>query len=763
MATFAVTTNSNYNDFSPSAHDRFTISQGARLTINTSTDQIERLLCNTLGEAYVENTSNTTPIVVKTGENGATANGQIRFEAGGKLITRGEWIELGAVTGFPSQSFTLPLTDLSSNIPFIPTIFVFPSGGGDPIIFNKTDSFVDAFGDEKFGTLFTHVGNTIVLGDGTNGYIPNNGDIVKIANIFFFEEGTGTGYMDFDLATSGTLDFDKCYWSEEHAFNFSSASKVTVKNSGFDHGRELFNCGSQQGLLFENVGAIVNISVTGGIQGSALNNFTFRNVFIYNILAATNYHGLYMTNGANGIIEDCRVVAPEQPYSTSRAAFYMTSPNLTFNNCFAATAGVGWNFGAGSGQSTVTDCGKNGQGKRNSAANGSYMALGANSADNVFTRYNSYPLLASEGAKSSNVYCFAASTGTANWTFNDCDLYVGEVGDASRSNNPIFSNGVGHRFNKIRIHGDFSGDLVNHSTASSGTEVRNVSFENAETNTNDIEWTDGVIYDLIASPDALDTAPSAAGIGVGSLHLIESNDPASGRIYKPFGDPADTGLFDSSGITGNYFFDNAGKFYMDTANDIAVFESSVHGGILSFRGTNKSGSTSTNFDVKIAMRQAGGTYTAFVDDTANALNAALATITNYDSDLGLQFKWQITRTASNLTNYLFNVRINTTLDTLYESPFILSPVEMEFSNIISGSRLLVKATSSVGDITTGDVLVNEIVTTDPFIKSFEYSGDMSFSYTIRKGTTTPYYKSVVSSGILKSGGSSIVINQIPDS
>lgn len=700
MATFTVSTSQNYtaiNGGSFADYDRITIDQGATLTVNTDTNIIERVLCITLGQLLVENASTTTPIFVKTGENGATALAQLRFEGGGSMKVRGNWISLGTSNGNASQTFSLPMNSALEMIPDLPTVFVFKDGATKPEIYNRVGSFTDCFGDEKLGSVFTHdpILNTITFGDGTNGCILPDSAVVRIPNIMFFDETSGTGYTDFDLATSGALDLDKCSFGENYALNFSSASSVRVTNSAFDFAREDMNCGSQQGVYFENVGIQMQV-LSHYMNLSASNNFIMRNVFIYNLENTAQYHGFYPTNASGGEFTECRVVAPLVPSSTSRAVFYITSPNLTFKDCYVATQGVGWNFGAGSGNTTITDCGFNGAGKRNATAYSPYMIQSANSSNNTIVRTNSYPLLPADGAIAPNTYAISMSTGTSKITVHDCDIYVGEAGNPARTNNPIFSNGVGHRVNKIRIHGDFSGDTINHSTASANLIAKNITFMNTESNANDMEWTDGGFHDLVASPDNIDTVPSASGKDVGTFHHYLSDDKTSGRLYKPMGaHSAGSSKYTEISVTGNVLFNNAGAMYMDSAGDIVEFESNVHGGITAFTGSALRGSGTGNFTIEFALRNPDGVYGALQTLNTTNLQSALSALTGYDSNVGLQIKYRVTRTVSNVTDYLNHIAIHTTIDANYESPFEVYPTEAIFKGLTSGDVIYIEDASNV--------------------------------------------------------------------
>lgn len=693
MATYTVSTSQNYtavNGGTFNDYDRITINSGARLTIDTDTNIIERLLCITLWEAYITNTSTSTPIFVKFWEN-TTTNSQIRFEAGGIFTINGDWIDVGTSDGTSGQQFTLPQNASSESIPSLPTIFLFKDGETEPVIYNRVDAFTDKFWDEKFGTVFTHdpATNTITFWDGYNGFIPQNNAVVKIPNIICIDEALSTSYTDFDLATSGTLNIDKVIFGQNFAHNYSSASSVSVSNAGFDLAREDMNLGSQQSPSIANTGVLFQ-SGSHLINFAAANNVSIDNLFIYNIDTTSQAWGISTTNASGGIINNCRIVVENMPSATNRAVFNTTSPNLTYTNCFAATPNVWWYFSAWSWNSTVTDCWFNGAGKRNATEYSPYIISGINSSSVVINRLNSYPLDPLDGAVPANTYCFSLSTGSSNFTINDCDLYLWDNTTGSRTNNPIFSNGVWHRFNNIRLYGDHSSDTVNHSTASANTEVRNISIMNSEVSNADTEWTDGVIYDLVHTSDSMDTAPSASWKNVGTFHLYRTLNKDTGYLFKPmWSHDAWSSRFTEVSVSWSVFFNNAGSMYMDTAWDIVEFESDIHGGITWFTGVNYVGSTTANFTFEFALRTPWGTYGALQTLNTWNLTSALSALAGYDSNIWLQIKYRITRNVSNVTNLISNIRLATTIDPTYVSPFLLTPATLTIDNIPSGAKFII--------------------------------------------------------------------------
>lgn len=96
------------------------------------------------------------------------------------------------------------------------------------------------------------------------------------------------------------------------------------------------------------------------------------------------------------------------------------------------------------------------------------------------------------------------------------------------------------------------------------------------------------------------------------------------------------------------------------------------------------------------------------------------------------------------------------------STTVNNSVNVSFDNIVSGSALVITATATVGTVTSGDILVNQVVTTDPFTYSHNYEGNLTFSFKILKGTSSPVYKPLEGSGTISSTGFSFTANQVGD-
>ena len=103
------------------------------------------------------------------------------------------------------------------------------------------------------------------------------------------------------------------------------------------------------------------------------------------------------------------------------------------------------------------------------------------------------------------------------------------------------------------------------------------------------------------------------------------------------------------------------------------------------------------------------------------------------------------------------VTVNSTTNTVFEKTR-----NIVFTGIISGSRLYVEATDTVGSVSDGDVLVNEIVTSDPFIYPHSYEGDLTIRFVIANASGTTKYSQVRGTGTVTNSGFSFTAIQILD-
>ena len=90
---------------------------------------------------------------------------------------------------------------------------------------------------------------------------------------------------------------------------------------------------------------------------------------------------------------------------------------------------------------------------------------------------------------------------------------------------------------------------------------------------------------------------------------------------------------------------------------------------------------------------------------------------------------------------------------------IINTAVITVNGVVSGSRLYIEATATVGSVTSGDVVVNETVTTDPFTSNFAFEGNLSVKFWVRKATSVPFYKEFLGTGTITANGLEVNVSQ----
>ena len=229
-------------------------------------------------------------------------------------------------------------------------------------------------------------------------------------------------------------------------------------------------------------------------------------------------------------------------------------------------------------------------------------------------------------------------------------------------------------------------------------------------------------------------------------------------------------------LSGTYVWGTASPWDFDQ-NDAAVInlDGATFSGMGNFTlGSSVSGAATFNLDSGSFVRSRGANLDGSqVNGNLDLLGVSATDLTNLNVTGILDFDTAGTYnldacTINEVTNssggsVILNLSNGSTITT-NTGPSITAnnTVSLSFSNIVSGSRLYVQATQTVGVVTTGDVLVNQIVTTDPFVYAHNFEGDLSFVYRVRSASTAPYYQPVQATGTIRTSGFSAVIQQISD-
>ena len=132
--------------------------------------------------------------------------------------------------------------------------------------------------------------------------------------------------------------------------------------------------------------------------------------------------------------------------------------------------------------------------------------------------------------------------------------------------------------------------------------------------------------------------------------------------------------------SGKVVFNQNNRMYIENAGDQVVLTSRVHYGINDFTGTSKAGSTTGNFDVRVSLRRPDGVWSAWSTLTTANASSALAGLPA-DPEGRVQVRFEITKTVSNLTNYLTAVALVTDVDNAVTFPFILEPSTLTLTGL----------------------------------------------------------------------------------
>jgi hypothetical protein len=92
------------------------------------------------------------------------------------------------------------------------------------------------------------------------------------------------------------------------------------------------------------------------------------------------------------------------------------------------------------------------------------------------------------------------------------------------------------------------------------------------------------------------------------------------------------------------------------------------------------------------------------------------------------------------------------------STVLNNTVDLTFNGIVSGSRLFIKATAG-GPLPVDTEIYNNIVTADPLIEPFNYTGDQPILYRVANASGSPKYKRLQGTGTILSTGFAAFISQ----
>jgi len=663
MATFTVSSDDNYSNLTGIANnDNITINSGAVLTINTSTVEINDLTCITFGTCRFENASTTTPIIISIGSTGG--NRRLRFEAGGVLEGAGNLIQIGTGDGTANQVITLPTSDTGANMPNLGGLW---SDQGDtlrdsssiPRLHMQVSDASNPCTLEEVREIFTQdtVANTVTMV-----YPVPVGDPIYMSNIVLAQGATASGNCIFDLANSGTINFQYVHISDSFDPNFSSASSVSLDHVAIAEPVGDIALNSQINPPKMNNCVFVGPTSTPSMSlNASASAGTFKNVWLDSGLM--NNNGFGVTNTAGGYFERCRNTcyrATTQQASNGRGGFYFTGPNHTVLDCITATGAPAIYAAAGSGSIKVDNLKVlHGCRTTHSVTTSIGLIRFLNTANNTVTRLH-HQDPAVFGGWGFRGDALDIDSGTVDCTFDDAVIHAG----AQDCNAVLNEAGVGCRYNNFTIYGQIRNKILDFQTSSNGAQISNFVMDEVQTQAANAELGAGTKVDQVSTGrNSNGIATTAIGTGVDCISSVfydyNDTDQTTGRWHTRMSPTVEeTDYLTIVTQTGAIIFNNNNRLYMTAAGDQVELESRVHYNITgSTGGYGNSGSGIGNFTIEFALRRPGGTYTTYRSPSSTNFNTSLGELAA-DAQNRAQIKWRITRDVSNANDYITHLFFN---------------------------------------------------------------------------------------------------------
>jgi hypothetical protein len=172
----------------------------------------------------------------------------------------------------------------------------------------------------------------------------------------------------------------------------------------------------------------------------------------------------------------------------------------------------------------------------------------------------------------------------------------------------------------------------------------------------------------------------------GGMILVMFGQEKTREFYTP--DPANT---------GQIFFDNVGKVYIQTNGDKFTWEGRKHFGIESWGDILIDGTNPLNFTIEFQAKEGDGSYGSWYSLTTANLTTATSGFTNMEVN-GVTLKYRITHNASNLSDNLNLIEIRCVTDATYTHPYTVDGVYSSKGYTLH-KRLDMNSCTIVGDLT----------------------------------------------------------------
>lgn len=350
-----VIVDTNLSDIPYASNEVIDVGQGATLTIDSDTVVTPgsiRVIDNTAndvdldgrGTILLENTSTTTPIIFTF----QSANDDFRVEASGLFKVRGNWITVLTSNGTASQ--TVDMSNIGGKSIDHPSLIEVETGSGTgvfecfPVVninaVSGTARSRTDFGSGDTGKVvfYDAVNQTLEFGDGTNGFIPLTGAIVRMPNIHITSAGTAssnTSRSSLDLNPGGSCDIEICQFSDNFYLNAAICGNVRMSHVGCISRAIINQSVGNAELEYISVGYDPR-DLTPGSSGLTV---VFGNVTIDNYYCVNYQQNAFILSVVPSLqsVTNVRAFVLDRDSATSDAAinFTNTSNTATYNNLTA--------------------------------------------------------------------------------------------------------------------------------------------------------------------------------------------------------------------------------------------------------------------------------------------------------------------------------------------------------------------------------------------------------------------------------------------
>lgn len=684
MAT--VSTNQNINAVTYSAGEDITVTSGAKLTIDAQVaGDVTKIgtnpgsfLCITSGGLEILNNSTTTPLVLTL----SAASKDYSFEKNGYFTCRGAAISIGTGSNSSGQTFSLAGAPLNT-IPY-PSHVEVETGSGTGVYFpwmivptaGTTVTWTSAiFSSDKSGNVLFYNKSTRVLscGDGTNGNLIPSGANVRIPNIYIHSATTSTTPASrtlIDQTPSGIVD---CEW-----VGFSD--NIYISNSTFSSARYV-HCGIAGQFAHANSNGSIeldHVSVHPDTQQTA----TAQTFSVSSINGAVSLNkittctgGLVTGGRKNSIsnlpnltrLDDCTFARIDgRTANTDDACTLAGISGFTVNNLSA----MGGPFEFSDLSDVVLI------GTRHADLMGTTQETTLATYSSIFATCYGVKMIGMDNAGVAAPRQYLFNVGV---TVSDVQFYNINYDAKSNTATAVLDGGARTQIYNSNISNLRSSYFYQPSSTANlaiAPEVHNCRATSVST-LNFRGGQNGVFNLVPATATATDTVfsavPNYAYANAIDLGLSASTGNILCGPFAPY-----SGIV----VTGTAQLDQAGGIEIPTSGDTVEIETIFDmKAVTSFQNTapiwtytqsstlsSDTTTAPTNITAEFAVKTPSGSYAAYQTLNATNLAAAIAALSGYDSDVGLNMKIKLTATSTDATRVINQIVMATNIDTGWSAP-----------------------------------------------------------------------------------------------